>query len=46
MVWGLKVGDAFTAFPPMFMNMVRSNTSSWAESSFLPPCLDIITEKV
>ncbi|MFH1650747.1 MAG: hypothetical protein ABID87_01400 [Chloroflexota bacterium] len=43
---GRKVGAHFTRFFGSAICRVRRSSSSWAESSFLPPCRAISTEKV
>jgi hypothetical protein len=45
-VCGLNVGEHFIKFFGSAMCKVNSSSSSWAESSFFPPCRAISTEKV
>jgi hypothetical protein len=45
-VCGLKVGEHFIKFFGSAIYKVKSSSSSWAESSFFPPCRAISTEKV
>jgi hypothetical protein len=45
-VWGLKVGEHLMTLPPSAMERVSRSNSMWADSSFLPPCRAISTEKV